>query len=112
MVFLERGSRPGEKNVISGVLVTNKPTNLVPDYRERAPLQRRITGGYGLYMLGDDEVLSLPRLRRYGQNSCPRPPFTVFRSQFDPWFAQQAVDSGAEQFTATLVEDLCRRTDA
>ena len=47
VVLLERGTRPGEKNVMSGVLVTRILHSLIPDFRERAPLQRCITGGYG-----------------------------------------------------------------
>ena len=89
---------------MSGVLVTDKLYDLVPDFQERAPLQRRIIGYEG-YILGEDEALRLPALRRYRQSVHP-PYFTVFRSQFDAWFAQEAVDAGAELFTATLVEDL------
>jgi electron transfer flavoprotein-quinone oxidoreductase len=106
VVLLERGTRPGEKNVMSGVLLTNKLRSLVPDFQERAPLQRRITTGYEVHILGEEEVLSLPSLRRYHRDRYPHPPYTVFRSQFDAWFAQEAVDAGAELFTETLVEDL------
>jgi electron transfer flavoprotein-quinone oxidoreductase len=106
VVLLERGTLPGEKNVMSGVLVTGILHSLVPDFRERAPLQRCITGGYGAHLLGEDKVLCLPRLISYGWSEHPHPQFTVFRSQFDAWFAQEAVDAGAELFTETLVEDL------
>jgi electron transfer flavoprotein-quinone oxidoreductase len=106
VVVLERGTRPGEKNVMSGVLLTNKLYSLVPDFQERAPLQRRIAAGYEIYILGEEEVLRLPSLRNYRQDRYPHPPYTVFRSQFDAWFAQEAVDAGAELFTETLVEDL------
>jgi electron transfer flavoprotein-quinone oxidoreductase len=108
VVLLERGNAPGEKNVMSGVLVTHVLARLVPDFRDRAPLQRCITGGYGLHILGENEVLSLPGLRRFDPEAHPHLPYTVFRSQFDAWFAQEAVDAGAELFTATLVEDLLR----
>jgi flavin-dependent dehydrogenase len=69
-------------------------------------LQRCITGGYGTYLLREDEVLLLPRLIDYRWSSHPHPRFTVFRSEFDAWFAQEAVNAGAELFTETLVEDL------
>lgn len=105
VVLLERGTHPGAKNVMSGVLVTDKLQALIPDYRERAPLQRCITGGYELYILGEDQVLRLG-LRNYHPDRYPHPPYTVFRAQFDAWFAQEAVDAGAELFTETLVEDL------
>jgi electron transfer flavoprotein-quinone oxidoreductase len=108
VVFIERGNRPGEKNVMSGILVTDKLAELVPDFADRAPLQRRIVSGYTRYFLTDGGVLSWPSLRDYRPGQSLRPYFTVFRSEFDAWFAQQAVDAGAELFTATLVEDLLR----
>lgn len=106
VVLLERGSRPGEKNVMSGVLLTQKLQALVPDFAGRAPLERRVTSGYEAYILGEDEVIALPGLRSYRADRYPHPPFTVFRSQFDAWFAQEAENAGAELFTETLVEDL------
>ena len=106
VVMLERGDRPGQKNVMSGVLYTETLAKLVPDYRQRAPLQRCITGGYATHILGEDWVLELPRLRDYSLVDHPAPHFTVFRSQFDDWFAQEAEAAGVELFTATLVEDL------
>jgi electron transfer flavoprotein-quinone oxidoreductase len=106
VVLLERGNRLGEKNVMSGVLPTGKLHELVPDYRDRAPLQRCITGGYDQIYLGEGAALRMPTLRDYRWMESPHPPFTVFRSQFDAWFAQEAVNAGAELFTGTLVEDL------
>jgi electron transfer flavoprotein-quinone oxidoreductase len=106
VVLLERGTRPGEKNVMSGVLVTHALQGLVPDFADRAPLQRRITAGYEMYLLGEDEVVRLPGLRSYRPDRYAPAPFTVFRSEFDAWFAQEAVAAGAELFPATRVEDL------
>ena len=78
VVILERGNKPGEKNVMSGVLVTGKLHALVPDFRDRAPLQRCIIG-YEQYILGADEVLRLPALRNHRRSERPHPSFTVFR---------------------------------
>ncbi len=106
VVLLERGRVPGEKNVMSGVLPTFRLASLVPDYRRRAPLERCITGGYELYVLGENELLRLPSLRDFSRGDQLDPPFTVFRSKFDAWFAAEAEAAGAEMFTETLVEDL------
>ncbi len=105
VVVFERGKRPGEKNVMSGVLITRKLHSLVPDFCQQAPLQRCITEEI-IGILGQDEVLRLPSLRNYRRRSYPHQAFTVFRSEFDAWFAQEAVDAGAELIPATLVEDL------
>jgi electron transfer flavoprotein-quinone oxidoreductase len=106
VVLLERGDRPGEKNVMSGILITDKLFELVPDFEDRAPLQRRITSGYKMHYLTADAVVSLPMLRDYRHDASLPSYYTVFRSEFDAWFAQEAVNAGAELFTATLVEDL------
>jgi electron transfer flavoprotein-quinone oxidoreductase len=106
VVLLERGSRPGGKNVMSGILVTDTLAELIPDFGDRAPLERRITSGYAMHYLTSDAVVSLPTLRDYRQPPQQPPYFTVFRSAFDAWFAQEAARSGAELFTSTLVEDL------
>jgi electron transfer flavoprotein-quinone oxidoreductase len=106
VVLLERGNQPGEKNVMSGILITDTLAELVPDFADRAPLQRRITSGYAMHYLTADAVVSLPVLRDYREPP-PQPPYyTVFRSAFDAWFAEEAVRAGAELFTGTLVEDL------
>ncbi|GAG33933.1 unnamed protein product, partial [marine sediment metagenome] len=105
VVVFERGKRPGEKNVMSGVLLTRKLHSLVPDFRQRAPLQRCITEEI-ICILGQDGALRLPALRNYRRLSYDHQAFTVFRSEFDAWFAQQAVEAGAELIPATLVEDL------
>ncbi|MGD2177433.1 MAG: hypothetical protein PVG71_06370, partial [Anaerolineae bacterium] len=97
---------PGEKNVMSGVLFTDTLAELIPDFADRAPLQRRITSGYAMHYLTADAVLSLPTLRDYRDPPLLPSYYTVFRSAFDAWFAEEAVRAGAELFTATLVEDL------
>ena len=107
VVLLERGNRPGEKNVMSGVLLPGKLAALIPDFQKRAPLQRRITAGYERYYLSEDAVLRFPALRLYNlSDEEPGVPYTIYRSEFDAWFAGEAVCAGAELFTATLVEDL------
>jgi electron transfer flavoprotein-quinone oxidoreductase len=106
VVLLERGNRPGEKNVMSGILITDKLFELVPDFEDRAPLQRRIISDYTRHYLTENAVLRSPSIRDYRRNRLHLPYYTVFRSEFDAWFAEEAVDAGAELFTATLVEDL------
>lgn len=106
VVLLERGDRPGQKNVMSGILVTDTLAELVPDFDQRAPLQRRITNGYAMHYLTADAMVTLPTLRDYRQPPAEPSYFTVFRSEFDAWFAEEAVRAGAELFTATLVEGL------
>jgi len=106
VVLLERGERPGEKNVMSGILYTDTLVELIPDFADRAPLERQITSGYAMHYLTADAVVTLPTLRDYRQAPPGPAYYTVFRGMFDAWFAEEAVKAGAELFTATLVEDL------
>jgi electron transfer flavoprotein-quinone oxidoreductase len=106
VVLIERGNRPGEKNVMSGILYPDKLIELVPDFVERAPLQRRVVSSYIKYYIADEGLVRFPDVRDYREDPGHPPYYTVFRSQFDDWFAQEAVAAGAELFTATLVEDL------
>lgn len=79
VVFLERGNRPGEKNVMIGVLIKDKLCELVPDFVDRAPLQRLINSGYRNHYLTADAVLSLPTLCDYSHGSSRPPYFTGFK---------------------------------
>jgi electron transfer flavoprotein-quinone oxidoreductase len=105
VLLLERGSQPGEKNVMGGVIFPKELYLMIPDYRERAPLERCVIEEYW-YFLEAENVFRLPSYRNYSTPQDPYPPYTVFRSRFDPWFSSEAVRAGAELVTATLVEDL------
>jgi electron transfer flavoprotein-quinone oxidoreductase len=105
VLLLERANQPGEKNVMGGVIFPKELHLMIPDYRERAPLERCVIEEYW-YFLEAEAVFRLPSYRNYSTPLDPHPPFTVFRSHFDPWFANEAVRAGAELVPSTLVEDL------
>jgi electron transfer flavoprotein-quinone oxidoreductase len=105
VLLLERAEHPGEKNVMGGVIFPKELSLMIPDYKERAPLERCVIEEYW-YFLEAEAVFRMPSYRNYSTPLDPYPPYTVFRSKFDPWFASEAALAGAELKTSTLVEDL------
>ncbi|MCF8070415.1 MAG: FAD-dependent oxidoreductase [Desulfobacterales bacterium] len=108
VVLLERGRRPGEKNVAGFVLFTSVLEHLIPDFRKRAPLERNVTR----FDTVDINCGSVKTFHDYNYNFIDDPiSFTAFRSKFDNWFAREAVKAGAELITGMTVTDLIIEND-
>ncbi len=102
-VLLERARQPGEKNVASAVVFTPVLEQIVPEYLQEAPLERKIGDHAFVYLTGEGYgQLRMRFPEHYQQNLA----FTVYRSQFDRWFAEKAVEAGAELLPDALVTDL------
>ena len=43
VLLIERGTAPGAKNMMGGRIYTHSLERLVPDFRDRAPLERKVT---------------------------------------------------------------------
>jgi electron transfer flavoprotein-quinone oxidoreductase len=107
VVLLERGSYPGSKNVMGGILYRHQTEQLVPEFWKEAPLERHIAERR-FWMLSGDSVTSLAyRTQRFAEE--PYNSFSVLRAKFDRWFAEKAEEAGAFLLTDTVVEDVIRR---
>ncbi|MHC1590108.1 MAG: NAD(P)/FAD-dependent oxidoreductase [Candidatus Hecatellaceae archaeon] len=96
VIMLERGRRPGDKNV-GGELLTQDVFHLFPWMRE-GPVERPITR-WSFHFYHEDGRLveaGLSRSRPYG--------YTVHRPAWDFWVSKAAVEAGAKLETARLVE--------
>lgn len=105
VLMVERGRYPGAKNVFGGVLYTPTIRELVD--LDEAPLERYIAERrYGMLTDRDETAVSI------SPGEWHEPPhndsYTVFRGDFDEWFAEQAVDAGATLVTETTVTGLVR----
>src|SRR5271165_896845 len=91
--LLERGPFPGSKNLYGGVIYAKVLDDLVPTWREDAPLQRWVTRRATM-ILTESQSLSIDfRTTAWGN-----PPYngaTAFRPAFDAWLAAQAEAAGA-----------------
>lgn len=108
VVVLEKGDSPGSKNLFGGILFTTVLNNLIPNFLESAPLERHILRRkFGFIFDGNETTLEL-RSERFN-----RPPFnntyTVLRSKFDKWFAEEAEKAGAQIFPGITVDNFIEK---
>jgi electron transfer flavoprotein-quinone oxidoreductase len=104
--LLERGPFPGSKNVYGGVTYGRVLDDLIPSWWTDAPVQRWITRRTTMVASGARSIQIDVRGERWGT-----PPYngaTTLRSEFDEWFADQAVAAGAALVPATTATGLLR----
>jgi electron transfer flavoprotein-quinone oxidoreductase len=104
VIMIERGEYPGSKNVMGGILYRHPTEKIIPGFYKEAPLERHITEER-VWLLSKDSAVKM------GYNSTrfdeePHNCFSVFRAQFDRWYAQKAVEEGVTLINETLVEDV------
>jgi len=103
--LLERGSRPGAKNMFGGLLHNTPALNeMVPSFWEKAPLQRHVYKKVLAFMTPESTV-SLT----FENENFDRPPYngyTVLRPAFDNWLADEAVKAGAVLLCDCTAEEL------
>ena len=106
--LLERGKYPGAKNMFGGLLHNTLVLNdLLPDFLERAPLERHVYKKV-LAFLTPASSVSLA----FENDNFDAPPYngyTVFRPAFDSWLAGEAVKAGALLLCDCTAEDLIRK---
>lgn len=102
VVVFERGDYPGSKNVMGGVLYRAMMENLIPEFWKEAPLQRPVVEQRFWLMAKDSVVVTGYKGQEWAKE--PHNCFTVFRGQFDQWFARKCTDAGAIIINETVVE--------
>lgn len=102
VAVLERGDYPGAKNVMGGVLYRAMMDELIPEFWREAPLQRPVVEQRFWLMDGRSAVTTGYKSNDWGME--PYNCFTVFRGQFDKWFAGKCAESGVVIINETLVE--------
>jgi electron transfer flavoprotein-quinone oxidoreductase len=104
VVMFERGTQPGSKNMMGGVIFREATEAVFGDFWEDGPVERPVVE-QRMWMLGKDSAVSAGfRTAEFG-----RPPynaFTVLRAKIDPYFAKKAEDAGAYLIAETQVTDL------
>ena len=105
VALIERGTKPGSKNVMGGILYTHYLEEVVgPRWREEAELERPIIEEQRWLMTPDSAIRALgyKNLR----NKAHPHSYSVLRAKFDPWFAGKAEEAGAFLIPETVVEEL------
>lgn len=106
VVLLERGDYPGAKNVTGGRLYTRPILEYFPGLLEKAPLERPIVREGATLMAGERHITFHYGDLEYSRD--PRPSFSILRSRFDRWFAEEAENAGAMILPKTRVDDVIR----
>ena len=103
VVLLERGPRPGAKNVMGGILYNHYLEEIVGDAWKDAPLERPIVEERRWIMTPKAYIgIDYKNIRNREHPHS----FSVLRARFDPWFAEQAEKVGAMVVPETVVERL------
>jgi len=103
VALLERGAKPGSKNVMGGILYNHYLEEIVGDEWKKAPLERPIIEERRWLMTPEAAIgLDYKNLR----NRARPHSYSVLRAKFDAWFAEQAEKAGAMVVPETLVTGL------
>jgi electron transfer flavoprotein-quinone oxidoreductase len=106
VVLFERGERPGQKNVMGGVMYGRMLADVVPEFWREAPIERIVTDER-VWLAGEDSAVSIGH-KHVPHSVEPPNAFTVLRVPFDAWFASQAEAAGAMLLPGTTVVDVLR----
>lgn len=101
---LERGEYPGSKNVQGAILYSDALEEIIPDFREDAPLERHLIE-QRMWVL-DDESYVGTHYRSNQFNKEPYNRYTIIRAQFDKWFSKKVQEAGALLICETTVREL------
>lgn len=105
VLFLERGDRPGAKNMFGGALVNCSVLNdFFPDFWNQAPWERHLVRRV-LTLITPESSTSMA----FEANSFDHPPYngiTLSRAVFDKWYAEKAEAAGATLLCGCTAEDL------
>ncbi len=103
VVLLERGEKPGSKNVMGGILYSTILNKVIPEFWKEAPVERRIVQKR-FAVLSDDSEVGLG-LRFEGFNKPPyNNTFSVLRGKFDAWYAGKAEEAGVMILNEAVVD--------
>ena len=105
VLILEKGEKPGAKNMFGGVIFRHHTEKLVPEFWKTAPVERHVVEYQYWFLSKESHVLLSHRNQKFnGQYNA----FTVHRAKFDPWFAKLAEDAGALIINRTTADGVLK----
>ena len=103
VALVEKGVKPGSKNVMGGIFYNHYLEQLVGEDWKQAPLERPIIDEQR-WLMTDEAAIALG-YKNIRNREHPHS-FSVLRARFDPWFAGKAEEAGAFLIPETVVEEL------
>lgn len=101
VILIERGSFSGSKNVFGGAIYVQPTKEIFPNFEEEAPLERK-TVTHKYILRTEDQAVALSYVAREKDSNS----YSVIRSKFDRWMAQEAQKEGVVLVTETLVKEV------
>jgi electron transfer flavoprotein-quinone oxidoreductase len=103
---IERGEYAGAKNVQGAILYADAVEEMMPEFRDEAPLERHIVE-QRMWMLDErSHVGTHYRSEDFNEDRPNR--YTILRAPFDKWFSSTVKKAGALVICETTVLDLIR----
>src|SRR5919109_470301 len=106
VALLERGAKPGAKNVMGGILYNHYLEEIVGEDWKQAPLERPIIEERR-WLMTPEAYIGLD-YKNFRNREHPHS-YSVLRARFDAWFAEKAEEAGAFLIPETVVEELIVR---
>ena len=104
---IERGESPGTKNVQGAILYASALEEIIPDFRDSAPLERHVAE-QRMWMMDEGEVCTGMTHRDARFSKPPYNRYTIIRARFDRWFSGTVKKAGALVICETTVIELLR----
>ena len=104
---IERGETPGTKNVQGAILYSHALEEIIPDFRDHAPLERHIVE-QRMWLMDEGQACTGVSYRDEGFAQQPHNRYTIIRSRFDRWFSELVEKAGAMVINETTVTGLVK----
>jgi electron transfer flavoprotein-quinone oxidoreductase len=104
VLLVERGAAPGSKNMMGGRLYSYSLHQVIPNFWEEAPVERRVEKEELCFMTERGAVTVSLDNEVLGESPCHS--YIVLRSDFDAWLAGRAEAAGAVMAAGVRVDDL------
>jgi electron transfer flavoprotein-quinone oxidoreductase len=104
VLLIERGDTPGGKNMMGGRLYCYSLHQVLPNFWEEAPVERRVEKEQLCFMTENGAVTISLDNEVLGE--APGHSYTVLRADFDAWLAGKAEAAGAVVAAGIRVDDL------
>lgn len=101
VVLIERGNFSGSKNVFGGAIYTQPTKEIFPNFEESAPIERKTVAHKYVMCTKNDSISATYTSKEESSNS-----YSIIRSKFDRWMAQEAQKEGVVIVTETLVKEV------
>ncbi len=107
VLIIERGDYAGNKNMFGGAIYAKPTSDIFPNFWESAPLERHnVEHRYIVMSDNTSTTISYKNPQKASYNS-----FTVLRSKWDRWCAEEAKKAGAYIAPKTVVRELIKVND-